>query len=203
MAAPTVTAAGDTTATVQASVTPRGADVWVSAQYGAHYEHSTRSMRVGGETARPVTIDISGLTPGRTRNVRVVAWSSYGVRHSAPVRVATTDTSRRPSGPLAAKGSADSASGCGSGPIENSLQVAALGEVMAGTTRDRPHRVGAPVPQHLGPPTYFFSFRMPTGVRATSWCVRVYDRAGHRSERRCARSGVGTPARAPSAHPFS
>jgi hypothetical protein len=52
--------------------------------------------------------------------------------------------------------------------------------------------------------TYFFSFRIPTGVRATSWCVRVYDRAGHRSERRCSsiRLTVAT-ARVPAARPFS
>ena len=49
--------------------------------------------------------------------------------------------------------------------------------------------------------TYFFSFRVPTGVRPTSWCVRLYDRAGHRSERRCGTItvtvGAGPDARRP------
>ena len=52
--------------------------------------------------------------------------------------------------------------------------------------------------------TYFFSFRVPTGRRATSWCVRLYDRAGHRSERRCSIIRLtATAARTPAARPFT
>ena len=200
----TVAAAGDSSATVRASVKPRGADVWVSAEYGARYQHSTRPVRVGGETAQVISITVAGLTPGRARSVRVVAWSSYGVRHSAPVRVATTDTTAPTAKPLVAKGERGQRIRLRFRPAENSLQVAALGEVLAGTTRIA--RTGSlrRFRNISARQTYFFSFRIPTGVRATSWCVRVYDRAGHRSERRCAAIRLSaTPARAPSARPFS
>jgi hypothetical protein len=204
VAAPTLTAVGDTTATVQASVTPRGADVWVSAEYGAHYEHATRAVRVGGETPTPVTIKVAGLTPGRSRRVRVVAWSSYGVRHSAPVRVATTDTVAPTARALAARGKRGQRVRLRFQPTEGSLQVAALAEVLAGSQRIA--RAGS-VRRYrniTAGATYFFSFRVPTGVRPTSWCVHLYDRAGHRSERRCSKITVtvGT-ARTLAARPFS
>ena len=201
---PVVTAVDDTTATVQAAVTPRGADVWVSAAYGAHYEHATRPVRVGGETPTPVTIKVSGLTPGRSRSVRVVAWSSYGVRHSAPVRVATTDTVAPTARALAARGRRGQRIRLRFQPTEGSLQVAALAEVLAGS---RPiARVGSVrrFRNITAGATYFFSFRVPTGVRPTSWCVRLYDRAGHRSERRCGTITVTVgAARTPAARPFS
>jgi secreted trypsin-like serine protease len=200
----TVAAAGDSTATVRATVKPRGADVWVSAEYGTHYEHSTRSVRVGGETAQAISIQVAGLTPGRSRNVRIVAWSSYGVRHSAPVRVTTTDTTAPAAKPLVARGKRGQRIRLRFRPVENSLQVAALAEVMAGGRSIA--RVGSVrrLRNITAGQTYFFSFRLPTGVRATSWCVRVYDRAGYRSERRCADIRLtATPARAPSARPFS
>jgi hypothetical protein len=185
-------------------VTPRGADVWVSAEYGTRYEHATRPVRVSGAAARAVSIAVGGLTPGRARNVRVVAWSSYGVRHSVPVRVATTDTTAPAAKPLVAKGKRGQRIRLRFRPVENSLQVAALGEVMAGSQRIA--RAGSlrRFRNITAGQTYFFSFRVPTGVRATSWCVRVYDRAGHRSERRCAPVRLtATPARAPAARPFS
>jgi hypothetical protein len=201
---PVVAAVDDTTATVQAAVTPRGADVWVSAEYGAHYEHATRAVRVGGETPTPVAIKVSGLTPGRSRNVRVVAWSSYGVRHSAPVRVATTDTVAPTVHARAARGRRGQRIRLRFKPTEGSLQVAALAEVLVGSQRIA--RVGSVrrFRNVTARATYFFSFRVPTGVRPTSWCVRVYDRAGHRSERRCSTITVtvGT-ARTPAARPFA
>ncbi len=199
-----VTATGDSTASLRATVKPRGADVWVSAEYGARYEHSTKPVRVGGETARALTIQVAGLTPGRSRNVRVVAWSSYGVRHSAPVRVTTSDTTAPAAKPLVARGKPGQRVRLRFRPADNSLQVAALGEVLAGTRRIA--RVGSlrRLRNITAGRTYFFSFRLPTGVRATSWCIRVYDRAGHRSERRCADIRLtARVARAPSARPFS
>jgi Trypsin len=201
--APVATAVGETTATVQAAVTPRGADVSVSAEFGAHYEHSTRPVRVGGETARAVAIKISGLTPGRTRSVRVVAWSSYGVRHSASVRVTTADTTAPTVRALSARGKRGQRIRLRFRPTEASRQVAAHMEVLAGSTpiaragsvrRFRNITAGA---------TYFFSFRVPTGVRPTSWCIRLYDHAGHRSARRCGAITVThAAARAPAARPF-
>lgn len=200
----TVSVAGDRTATVRATVKPRGADVWVSAEYGTHYEQSTRSVRVGGETAQAISIQVAGLTPGRSRNVRIVAWSSYGVRHSAPVRVATTDTAAPTAKPLVAKGKRGQRIRLRFRPAENSLQVAALAEVMAGSRRIARTGSVRRFRNISAGQTYFFSFRLPTGVRVTRWCVRVYDRAGHRSERRCADIWLtATPARAPSARPFA
>ena len=201
--APAVTAAGDTTGTVRATVTPHGADVWVSVQFGAHYEHSTRSVRIGGETPRPVAIKVSGLTPGRSRKVRVVAWSSYGVRHSAPVRLTTTDTTAPSVRALPARGRPGQRIRLRFRPTEDSLQISALAEVLAGS--ERIARAGAVhrLRNVSAGATYFFSFRVPTGVRPTSWCVQVYDRAGHRSERRCSSITVTVgPARTPAAHPF-
>jgi Trypsin len=202
--APTVTAATDTTTTVRALVTPRGADVWVSAAYGPRYEHSTRPVRVGGETATAVTIPIARLTPGRARNVRVVAWSSYGVTHSVPVRVATTDTTAPTVRTLVARGPRGQRVRLRFQPTENSLQVAALAEVLAGSRRIARAGSVRRFRNVTRGTTYFFSFRMPTGVRPTSWCIRLYDRAGHRSERRCSaiRRTAG-PAALPAARPFS
>ena len=199
-----VAAVGDHTASVRVTVQPSGADVWVSAQYGAHYEHSTRAVRVGGESVTPVTIAIAGLTPGRSRNVRVVAWSSYGVRHTAPVRVATTDTAAPTGRPLGARGKRGQRIRLRFRPVENSLQVAALGEVLAGSQRIA--RIGSlrRLRNITAGQTYFFSFRLPPAPQATSWCIRLYDRARHRSERRCAGIRLtATTARAPAARPFS
>jgi secreted trypsin-like serine protease len=200
----TVAAAGERTATVRATIRPSGADVWVSAEYGAHFERSTRPVRVSGATARAVAIPIAGLTPGRSRTARVVAWSSYGVRHSAPVRVATTDTTAPAAKPLVAKGKRGQRIRLRFRPVENSLQVAAFGEVLSGSRRIARAGSVRRFRNISAGQTYFFSFRVPTGARPTSWCVRVYDRAGHRSERRCASIRLTVrPARAPSAHPFS
>ena len=72
-------------------MTPRGSDVFVSARYGPRFEHATHAVRVGGEAPVAVAIPLRGLTAGRTRQVRLIAWSAYGVQHSVPVRLTTTD----------------------------------------------------------------------------------------------------------------
>jgi hypothetical protein len=191
-------------ASLQATVTPRGADVWVSAEYGTRFEHSTRAVRVGGETATPVRLAVTGLTAGRTRNVRVVAWSSYGVRRSAPVRVTTTDTTAPTVRPLAARGKRGQRIRLRFRPFDASMQVAALAEVL-----DHGRRVVRVGSVHrlrniTARTTYFFSFRVPTGRHVTTWCIRLYDRTGHRSERRCSSIRVtSTVAHAPVARPFS
>ena len=120
------------------------------------------------------------------------------------MRVATTDTAAPAAKPLVARGKRGQRIRLRFRPVENSLQVAALGEVMAGSRRIA--RVGSVrrFRNITAGQTYFFSFRVPTGVRSTSWCVRVYDRAVHRSERRCADIRLtAMPARAPAARPFS
>jgi hypothetical protein len=151
-----------------------------------------------------VTIAIAGLTPGRSRNARVVAWSSYGVRHSAAVRVTTTDTTAPSVRALAAKGKRGQRIRLRFRPVENSLQVAAIGEVMAGTRRIALTGSARRLRNITSGATYFFSFRLPPGRRATSWCIRLYDRAGHRSERTCAGIRLtATTAPTPSARPFS
>jgi hypothetical protein len=200
---PTVAAAGDTTASVRAVVTPSGADVWVSAEYGAHYEHATRRVRVGGG-ATPVTIPITGLTAGRSRNVRVVAWSGYGVRRSVPVRVTTTDTVAPTVRALPAKGRRGQRIRLRFRPADASRQVAALVEVLAGDRRISRAGSVRRFRNITAGTTYFFSFRVPTSPRATSWCIRLYDRAGHRSARQCSpvRRSAGA-ARTPAARPFS
>jgi hypothetical protein len=38
------------------------------------------------------SVAVTGLSAGRTRRVRVVAWSGYGVKHSRIVNLTTTDT---------------------------------------------------------------------------------------------------------------
>ena len=136
--------------------------------------------------------------------MRIVAWSGYGVRHSTPVRVTTTDTAAPTVKTLVARGKRGQRIRLRFRPAENSLQVAVLGEVLAGDRRIARTGSVRRFRNITAGQTYFFSFRMPTGVRATSWCVRVYDRAGHRSERRCADIRLtATPARAPAARPFS
>ncbi|MDX6377639.1 MAG: hypothetical protein QOE98_1942, partial [Gaiellaceae bacterium] len=200
---PTVVAATDTTASVRATVIPSGADVWVSAQYGPRYAHSTRAVRVGGG-ATPVIIPITGLTAGRSRNVRVVAWSGYGVRRSAPVRVRTTDTVAPTVKALVAKGRRGQRIRLRFRPVDASLQVAALAEVMAGGKRIARSGSLRRLRNITAGTTYFFSFRVPRSPRATSWCIRLYDRAGHRSARQCSPLRLSVrPARTPAGRPFS
>ena len=153
---------------------------------------------------------VAGLTPGRSRNVRIVAWSSYGVRHSAPVRV-DHHRHRRADRPSrwSAKGKRGQRIRLRFRPVENSLQVAALAEVMAGDRRSPASGRCAASATSRPAQTYFFSFRVPTGVRPTSWCVarlrprRAPQRAPLRRHPADGDAGAGRPPPAPSAEPVA
>lgn len=184
---PVVTSAGTTSAVVTATVVPRGADVWVVAEYGDGYRQATAPVRVPGGAGRAVSVTIRGLTPGRTRNVRIVARSGYGTRHSHAVRVATTDAKAPSVRPRPARGAAGQRIRLRFQPTDDSRQVAVLVDVLAG---DRLlGRLGSlrKLRNVTNGGTYFLAYRMPgSGTRPTRFCVRVQDRAGHRSATRCA-----------------
>jgi hypothetical protein len=199
--AASVSAVHDTGATVTATVTPRGADVFVSVRYGAHFEHATHAVRVGGETPRAVAIRVAGLAAGRTRRVRIVARSSYGVKHSAPISLTTPDTAAPTVRALAVRGRPGQRVRLRFRPSDASRQVAVRADVRRGNARL--NAVGSlrrfrNITAHA---TYFLSYRIPTGARPTRWCVTVYDRAGHRSAASCAsvtvtrRTAAARPAR--------
>ena len=177
-------AADDTAPRCTATVTPRGADVFGLRASTARATSTPRDP-CGSAARRP------GRSRSRSRASRragraacaLVAWSSYGVRHSAPVRVTTTDTTRadgpappcegraRTAGPAAVPPGGGLAAGRG----------ARRGAAPA-RTRDRARRVAAPVPQHLAPArrTSSRSGSRPACARPAGAC-RLYDRAGHRS----------------------
>jgi hypothetical protein len=187
---PAISDAGDTGATVTATVRPRGSDVLVSVRYGARFEHATRSVRVGGEADVPVAIPVTGLSAGRTRRVRVVAWSGYGVKHSRVVRLTTTDTRPPAVRALAVRGRVGQRVRLRFQPADGSRQVAVLAEVRSAAGRIA--TVGSPrrfrnIGAHT---TYFLSFRIPSAPQPVSWCMTAYDRAGHRSAPSCARVTV-------------
>jgi hypothetical protein len=188
--APTLSAVGDTGGTITATVTPRGADVYVSARYGARFAQATHAVRVGGEAPVAVSIRLHGLAAGRSRGVRLVVASGYGVRHSAPVTLTTTDHVAPTVTALAVRGSRGQRVRLRFRPADASQQVAVLGEVLAGGARLA--SVGSlrrfrNIQPHA---TYFLSFRLPAHAHPTRWCIAAYDRAGHRSTPSCARVTV-------------
>jgi hypothetical protein len=202
--APVLSAVQDTSATITATVTPRGSDVYVSARFGARFAQATNAVRIGGEGPVAVSIRLRGLAAGRTRPVRLVVWSGYGVRHSATVALTTTDHVAPTVAALTVRGQRGQRVRLRFRPAEASQQVAVLAEVRSGSARlasigsvrqfrnIRPHT------------TYFLSFRMPPHGHPTRWCIAAYDRAGHRSERSCARVTVTRRrAAAPAARPFA
>jgi phosphodiesterase/alkaline phosphatase D-like protein len=108
-AAPTVStgpasAVSQLTATVGGQVNPNGLATTYSVQYGTSTSYGSTSATASagaGSTAVPVSVSLTGLTPGTTYHYRLVATNSAGTTNGADAAFTT-----RPGSPTATTGTA-------------------------------------------------------------------------------------------------